>query len=171
MKTIFLIIPLSIFFFIDSFSQATITMLSQNSLGGTLDEFSPSIAKAKNGGYVIASWSESTDKDLPGNIGSYDFWVTKVNDTGTVVWSKNFGGSSRDQSTQIIALKNGGYVIVGLTLSTDSNVKNNNGVQDAWMIKVSESGSLLWAKCFGGPLEESFNCVLELDGAQLLAIG
>jgi hypothetical protein len=50
----------------------------QKSLGGTLDEYANSIIQTTDGGYVIAGNSNSTNGDVTGNHGNYDYWIVKL---------------------------------------------------------------------------------------------
>jgi hypothetical protein len=50
----------------------------QKSLGGSLDDKPLYIKQANDGGYIIAGWSESNDKDVSGNHGGSDYWIVKI---------------------------------------------------------------------------------------------
>ena len=50
----------------------------QKSLGGTADDEATSINQTKDGGYIIAGYSVSTDGDITGNQGSSDYWIVKL---------------------------------------------------------------------------------------------
>ncbi len=50
------------------------------SLGGSLDDQANSVIQAKDSSYVIAGFSNSTDIDITGNHGSYDYWIVNINE-------------------------------------------------------------------------------------------
>ena len=50
----------------------------QKCLGGSENESGWSIAQSTDGGYIIASRTNSTDGDVIGNHGEYDAWVVKL---------------------------------------------------------------------------------------------
>ena len=49
-------------------------------LGGTSDDMASSMSCKSNNGCIIAGTSNSTDGDVTGNHGNYDFWVVKLKD-------------------------------------------------------------------------------------------
>ena len=101
-------------------------------------------------GYLIIGSSDSTDVDIKNNQGSYDFWVIKINKTGTLVWEKSFGGDQIDEARAITATDDGNFIIIGDTRSSNKDIANNNGGADLWAIKIAENGQLIWQKNYGG---------------------
>ena len=120
------------------------------SLGGSGRDWANSIQQTKDGGYIFAGTSESNDGQVSGNHGKADVWVVKLNSTGTIVWQKCFGGSDYDHAYSVQQTIDGGYIVAGTTSSTNGNVKGNYGINDAWIIKLNSSGSIVWSKCLGG---------------------
>lgn len=103
---------------------------------------------SSNNLYIIGS-SDSNDSDITNNKGSYDFWVVKVDDNGTLIWEKSFGGSEIDQGRAIIKT-NTGFLLVGDTRSSNVDVSNNNGGADIWTANIDFDGSLLSNLSYGG---------------------
>ncbi|MGD1946937.1 MAG: hypothetical protein ACFB0A_11915 [Croceivirga sp.] len=137
--------------------------------GGTNNDRSFGVVNAHDGGYVLTGASESDDFDIGNPKGSYDFWVVKVDKNGTLVWESSFGGTGIDQAQDILAVPDGSYVIVGNTFSSDTQVTNNNGQSDVWLIKVGNAGELLWQKNFGGVGFDAAHSVrLTSDGGLLV---
>ena len=137
--------------------------------GGTNNDRSFGVVNAYDGGYVLAGASESVDFDISNPKGSYDYWVVKVDKNGTMVWESSFGGTGIDQAQDILATTDGGYVIVGSTFSSDTQVTKNNGQSDVWLIKIDDNGQLLWQKSFGGAGFDAANSVrLTSDGGLLV---
>ncbi len=118
--------------------------------GGTNNDRSFGVVNAHDGGYVLTGSSESDDFDVTEPKGSYDFWAVKVDKNGNFVWESSFGGSGIDQAQDILATTDGGYVIVGNTFSSDTQVTKNQGQSDVWLIKIDANGQLVWQKSFGG---------------------
>src|SRR4051794_1392598 len=50
----------------------------QKSLGGTDNDIANSIQQTTDGGYIVAGETQSTNGDVTGNHGSYDYWVVKL---------------------------------------------------------------------------------------------
>ena len=46
--------------------------------------------------------------------------------------------------------KDGEYIIAGNTNSNDGDVSGNNGSSDYWIVKLDNSGDIVWQKCLGG---------------------
>ncbi|MBX2845741.1 MAG: hypothetical protein KTR13_05950 [Saprospiraceae bacterium] len=118
--------------------------------GGTNNDRIHSILKANDGGLVLIGFTESDDFDITSTNGEYEFWVIKVDGAGNMLWQKTFGGSAIDISYAAANGPNNTYVIAGSTQSTDKDVSSNAGVTDAWVIKIDDSGTLLWEASFGG---------------------
>ncbi|WP_353777130.1 hypothetical protein [Winogradskyella sp. 3972H.M.0a.05] len=118
--------------------------------GGTNNDRSFSVVQANDGGYVIAGFSESTDFDITGNQGSYDYWVIKLDIEGNLVWQKTLGGSGIDQSRSIVRTNDNGYIIAGNSFSSDGDVDNNKGSSDFWLAKINDNGNVVWKKNYGG---------------------
>ncbi|MDR2522933.1 MAG: hypothetical protein LBC93_04440 [Synergistaceae bacterium] len=50
----------------------------QKCLGGSDYEEASSIEQTSDGGYIVAGETQSPDRDVVGNHGSYDAWVVKL---------------------------------------------------------------------------------------------
>jgi hypothetical protein len=92
-------------------------------------------------------------KNTPDNgiviVGSMnsDAGVLKIDSLGNQIWLKTFGGIDNDSASSIDVLPDGNIIIAGSTRSFGS------GNYDFWMLKLDESGNLVWQKTYGG--EES----------------
>lgn len=64
-------------------------------------------------------------------------------------WQQSYGGSEDEESCDMIKLNNG-YMIIGSTLSSDGPVSFNHGSFDIWIIKIDDSGNIIWEKTLGG---------------------
>ena len=64
----------------------------QRCLGGSNYDEANSVQKTADNGYIIAADTNSTDGNVSGNHGNFDFWVVKLNDTGDIQWQKCLGG-------------------------------------------------------------------------------
>ena len=118
--------------------------------GGTNNDRSYGVVQANDGGYVITGFSESNDFDISSNHGSYDYWVIKLDAQGNLIWEKSFGGSEIDQSRAIVKTNDNGYIIAGNSFSMDGDIESNLGSSDFWLIKIDDSGQLIWSKNYGG---------------------
>jgi len=118
--------------------------------GGGLSEIPYDLIETQDNGFLLVGTSDSADVDITNNIGTYDFWVVKIDALGTLVWEKSYGGSEIDEALIITNTDDGNYAIVGNTRRTDYNIAVNNGDPVLWIIKITPDGTLIWEKSIGG---------------------
>jgi hypothetical protein len=142
-----------------------------NSFGGSGDDKGYDILQTADGGYVFTGYESSADGDVTLNHGLTDYWVVKLNSSGTMEWQKSYGGGSADNSYAIIQTLDGGYAVTGLSNTTDGSgdVTGNNGSFDYWLCKLSPTGTLQWQKSLGGTAtEQAFGIVQNADSSYVI---
>lgn len=139
--------------------------------GGTQNDRVFDVVEANDLGLVMVGYSESNDFDADDNHGSYDFWAVKVNNTGSLVWKKSFGGSAIDQAYGIVKTTNNSYLIAGVSNSNDGNLSENLGQNDVWVIHINDAGNLLWEKSYGGSGFDFGSSIKSLANSQFLVSG
>ncbi len=146
---------------------ATGNMLWSKCYGGSKNERAEALHVTSSGDFVLAGYSQSSDGDLTSNNGDFDYWLLKIDATGTLLWQNNFGGSLSDWGFDVAETPDGGFIATGSTFSEDGNVSANQGFYDYWIVKTDASGQLLWEKNYGGAGEERAYAVdvLENGGA------
>lgn len=92
--------------------------------------------------------------------GSPDAFLAKLSPSGTVLWAKSFGGNTTDQGDNIeqcfsVAVDaENNVAVVGFFTSPQMTIPpatlTKSGLKDAFVAKFTGSGTLLWAKSFGG---------------------
>lgn len=122
----------------------------QKTLGGTANDAAYSIQKCTDGGYIIGGPSNSNDGDVTGGHGNFDYWIVKLDSTGTIQWQKCLGGSSDDLAFSVYQCVNGSYIVAGRSKSINGDVSGNHGNDDYWIIKLDIMGIIEWQKSFGG---------------------
>jgi hypothetical protein len=144
-------------------------------LGGNANELNPRIAVDGSGNAYVTGGTYSTDFPIfptslnpfqPSNAGGSDAFVTKLDSSGTAVYSTYLGGSNWDGALAIAVDSSGNAYITGETKS--SNFPTNNPIQasiggtdDAFVTKLNPSGTaLLYSTFLGG--KNGWN-VLEYD--------
>ncbi|MCD6366423.1 MAG: T9SS type A sorting domain-containing protein [Bacteroidales bacterium] len=118
--------------------------------GGSYDEHAKSIQQTTDGGFVVAGISASTNGDVSGNHGNYDYWVLRLDAAGDTLWTKCYGGTDDDRAWAIQQTTDGGFVVAGYSQSTDGDVSGNHGSSDFWILRLDAAGDTLWTKCYGG---------------------
>lgn len=126
----------------------------QKAYGGSDYDYATGIESTADGGYLVAGYSKSPvsgDKTLAG-FGQYDYWVLKINASGTIIWQQVYGSSANDYLTDIAASPDGNYVLIG---QTDGGISGNKttasyGLTDYWLIKIDPDGNIVWQTNLGG---------------------
>jgi hypothetical protein len=122
----------------------------ERSFGGSEEDVANSVEPTSDGGYIIAGFSMSNDGDVPGNHGSFDCWILKLQSDGSIEWRKSFGGSAQDEAHTIQQTRDGGYIVAGSSRSNDGDMSGNHGSDDFWVVKLKASGDVEWQKSLGG---------------------
>lgn len=118
--------------------------------GGSFTDAPFGVVETDSNDFIIAGSSDSDDVDISSNRGTYDFWVVRIDSNGTLVWEKSFGGTQIDEARGITMTSDGNFLIIGDSRSADVDVSVNNGIADLWMVKIDDSGNVLWDKSIGG---------------------
>jgi hypothetical protein len=129
-------------------------LIWENKYGGTQLDIANSIVETQDGGYLIAGMSHSNDNDFIGNYGFGDGKIIKLDSDGNMIWSKNYGGSNQDEIKSIISNLDGTFILIGSTGSSDHDLTGNHGSWDVWVMKINQSGDVIWSKNFGGSQED-----------------
>lgn len=117
------------------------------------------IRQTTDGGYIFAGMANRNSGDVTGvhSTGIADFWIVKLNSTGTIQWQKSLGGSKEDYANSIEQTSDGGYIVAGQTFSTDGDVTGNHSsnFSDCWVVKLTVSGNIEWQKTYGGTANDA----------------
>ncbi|CAN5694404.1 hypothetical protein BH10BAC2_BH10BAC2_04690 [soil metagenome] len=147
----------ALFFFCLSIQNTSIAQPSiqwQKSLGGSKIDMCNSVAKTKDGGFVFAGKTFSSNGNVAFNHGDADFWIVKTNNSGGIQWRKSLGGSYADEAVSIEQTSDSGYIVLGNSLSNDGDVSGHHSSMafnnDYWVARLDSKGNLLWQKSFGG---------------------
>lgn len=125
----------------------------EKSYGGSEIEDGTAIIKTTDGNYVIASYSMSNDGDVSGNHGFNDVFVLKIDGNGNKLWHRTLGGSRHESTANLNFLTSspdGGCVLTATTFSNDGDVSGNHGGADVWVVKLNQSGNVIWKTTLGG---------------------
>lgn len=143
----------------------------QKSLGGSGDDWAYSIIQTFDSGYVVSGYSNSNDGDVTGNIGFYDYWIVKLNTSGTIQWQKSLGGTGYDRGYSTIQTSDTGYLVTGYSGSFDGDVSNPHGGGDYWMAKLNSSGTIQWQESFGGTDTDDPNSSIQTSDSGYIVAG
>lgn len=142
-------------------------------LGGNFIDYSKSLAIDNNNNILVTGLTYSTNFPLknPGGTAYFQstfpnnnsvLFISKFSPTGILLWS-TFFGDYEDEGHAIATDKNGNVFVTGYTRSVNFPVKDpGSGAyfqapssdimtnSDAYMLKFSSTGELLWSTFFGG---------------------
>ncbi|RLZ07134.1 T9SS type A sorting domain-containing protein [Faecalibacter macacae] len=144
----------------------------QNSFGGNKDDILSTAILTKDGGYLLAGYSNSDlsgDKTEP-NFGYSDYWIIKLNPKGEIQWQKSIGGLGNEYLNKIMQTSDGGFLVAGTSDSPKSSVKSvsANESLDYWVIKLDANGIIVWENSFGGNGIEEIIGVTEINDSYFI---
>ncbi|MEN6410197.1 MAG: hypothetical protein ABFD44_10870, partial [Anaerolineaceae bacterium] len=97
-----------------------------------------------------------------GVLGLDDAFVMNLSTSGTMTMAHTYGGLGEDDGEDITVSSGGDVYITGLTRSSDFPFTEGvfNGVQDAYLLKVSQANTLVYATPLGGSGEDEGKAVV-----------
>ena len=124
--------------------------------GGSKVDVANSIINTKDG-YVLAGMSKTWGH------GGEDAYVIKLDKDGNQIWHNAFGFRYDEVANQIIATRDGGYILVG---TTDSDIKKQ---QDIYVVKLNANGTRAWQAHYGSKEDEEGYGIVETDDGYVIA--
>jgi len=146
-------------------------LIWEKTYGGSEIDEAWSIAGSGDGNYVIAGDTRSNNLNVTENNGGADVWVIKINPSGDLLWEETIGGTSFDVGRSIKKTQDNGFLISGSSRSSDGDMTNNQGQNDALVLRIDASGGLKWQKTIGGSDIDFANDVIELNDGSIIAVG
>jgi len=125
--------------------------------GGDQQDRGINLIQTQDGGFAIVGYSSSF-----GNAGE-DVYLVRTDPNGKELWSKTYGGDSKDNGWDLIETDDGGLLIAGFTNSFGA------GKMDFYLLLTDSKGNLVWERTYGGP-EDDFAWALSRssDGGYIL---
>lgn len=147
----------------------------ENTIGGADQDILSKVIQTSDGGYLLGGRSESDisgDKTENSN-GGFDYWIVKLNSSGTIVWQNTIGGSDIDRFNDLIETSDGGYLVAGHSTSGISGDKTqaNNGTYNFWIVKLNGAGVIQWDQTIGGDQIDVIGSVHESSTGDFLIGG
>jgi hypothetical protein len=152
---------------------AAANIIWQKTIGGENDDNLQVIRQSQDGGYIIGGFSNSniSGEKTDGSRGGTDYWIVKLNSTGSIVWQKTIGGTGSDELFDLIPTIDGGYILGGRSASNISGEKTENarGYYDYWIVKLNGNGTTAWQKTIGGSQDDVLKSIQQtIDGGYIL---
>jgi hypothetical protein len=157
----------------------------QKCLGSNSDERSYEVIETSDGGSLVSglTWSieingvqYGSDGDVSGAHGFFDLWIVKLNDVGEISWQRCLGGSDIEEVNNArqhltIQSADGGYITGLTTMSFDGDVQGYHGQRDIWIVKLDNSGNLIWQKCLGGTQSDGCRMIHQTSTLEVVVMG
>lgn len=140
----------------------------QKKYGGNDNESALDISYFTDG-YIVTGYSMSANGNVSSNQGGTDYWIIAIDNTGNLLWQKSMGGSDYDYAVKSLTTDDGGFLVVGETLSNDGDITFNNGNYDIWIVKLTSQAEVEWQQSFGGSNAERVrNIIPDANGGYLI---
>ncbi|MDO7874507.1 T9SS type A sorting domain-containing protein [Hymenobacter sp. ASUV-10] len=156
---------------------ATGTKVWDKTFGSGANERLASVHQTADGGYAVAAETGSGiegDRSEAGQ-GALDYWLLKLDTTGTKVWDHSLGGSNNDILNAMQPTADGGYLLGGFSYSGASGDKSQgtrgNADYDFWVVKVDSAGAKQWDATLGGAGFDNLTSVVQANGGGYLVGG
>ncbi|MBS7252483.1 T9SS type A sorting domain-containing protein [Flavobacterium branchiicola] len=86
-------------------------------------------------------------------------------------WQKSIGAQLEDVGSKILKTKDGGYIVLAYSSSTDGNMADNHGSYDIVVIKLNSAKTIEWQKSYGGSKLESGRSIIETKDGGYIIVG
>ncbi|MCH8330589.1 MAG: T9SS type A sorting domain-containing protein, partial [Bacteroidetes bacterium] len=128
------------------------------SYGTSGAEIGNAVEQTIDGGFIITGSTNGM------GAGNFDVYLLKTNSSGTLEWSRAFGGTDVESAASVKQLSTGGYIIGGTTRSFGA------GNQDAYLIETNSSGDTVWTRTYGtSSFDQTRSIEITADGGFLAA--
>ena len=131
-----------------------------STLGGSSNDYYPSVVQSNDGGYVAVGYQNSQ-----GQGSGYDALIVKYDANLNVIKRAGLGGSSDDQYFSITQSNDGGYVAVGRQLS------QGQGSLDALIVKYDSNLNVIKQAGLGGSGGDTYQSVVQSNDGGYVAVG
>ncbi len=125
----------------------------QNTIGGSANDALQSIEESIDGGFILGGYSGSgiSGEKTEALIGSFDYWVMKLNSSGLLQWQNTIGGSSTENMWSLEEIADGSIKLGGSSGSGIDGDKTeaNIGSYDYWMVTLDDLGNILSQQAIG----------------------
>lgn len=117
-----------------------------------------SLLPESNGGFMALAVTESPDAGPETRLLSLDAG-------GALLWDRSFAPGLHNRGNGLARATDGGCVAAGLTRA------DPGANADAWLMKLTAAGDVVWTRTFGGPAGDAATAVRALPGGGFIIAG
>ena len=155
----------------------------QKTIGGSQSDYTRKVKPTSDGGFILGGYSYSnisadkSENNWDTTLGTNDFWIVKLDASGSIQWQNTIGGSANDPLSDIIESNDGSFLLGGTSNSILSGDKTENccypnNYYDYWIVKINSSGVIEWQNTIGGLWVDQLKSIdLTPDGGYFLGGG
>lgn len=125
---------------------------------------STDVEQTEDGGYILIGWIQT-------NESARNLSILKTDEVGLLQWQHYYGGSKNDSGDEIHQTKDGGFIAIGESSSSDGDIKSNLGLNDIWVLKLDPIGSLEWEKNIGTNSTDFAGAIKETANGDFIVVG
>ena len=150
----------------------------QKTYGGSDDDRGVDLIQTSDNGFAVIGKSKSSDLEVSENAGFDDFWVSKLDSSGAIIWEYSFGFAGSDTPYSIIQTNDNGYLLSGVLDVSASNgqgdrklILSRHAGGDFWVIKLNASGVKQWSNYYGGSFTDTAYDAIQTEDDGYIIIG
>ena len=129
----------------------------ERTFGGAADDFGHS-ALVCPGGYLLCGWTYSFGS------GDANQYLVRTNELGDTIWTRTYGSPSGEENGLKVKLTfDTGFVVVGYAI--------RSGRANMTLTKIDARGGLLWAREYGGSLDDMAYAVDQAPDSGFVIVG
>lgn len=146
-------------------------LITEKCFGGSSIDLGYSVNKTRNGNFIFAGDTRSEDLDIENLRGNADFWIVEFDENLSMIWEQTYGGSDFESARDAIQLFSGNLLLCGSTRSTDGQVTQHYGQNDAWIVTTNSDGSFINELSLGGSKIDLLQKAVELQDGSVVVVG
>lgn len=128
-------------------------------IGGSAWDAGYAVRETFNGDFIVVGETGSFGP------GSYAVYLSRLNSTGDILWTRTYGGSSEDVGRDVQETSDGGFIITGFTWSFGPDMRN------VYIVRTDSIGDTLWTRTYGGNTTDVGNSVIETSCGNYVIAG
>lgn len=169
-----------------SASGQVLNLLWEKTFGGDSREWNNTVVPGTAGELFLIGDSQTNingDKTVPLcslQTDHADIWLLKLDSDGNILWQKNYGSGGDERNPRLLLSNDGSGEMIFTCYTTsndgcDKSEPNRDTIPllsaDYWVVKLDDSGNILWERTFGGDNHDDYNVIAWFSNGNLVVAG